>query len=38
MFQFVHLSERKRKHQTFLKKDLTNFVLLYALDLLLARL
>jgi len=25
MFQFVHLSESKRKYQTFLKKDLTNF-------------
>jgi len=24
MFQFVHVSEGKRKHQTFLEEDLTN--------------
>jgi len=23
---FVHLSESKRKHQTFFRKDLTNFL------------
>jgi len=25
MIQFVHLSESKRKHQTYFRKDQTNF-------------
>jgi len=26
MFQFAHLSESKRKHQTFFRKNLTSFL------------